>query len=75
MIKFSLRISREEYEAAIIKSEKEKQTTVGTTIVDLETGEAIAAVEDETTLKTMTFTLEISGTYQALMTMNTFIKN
>lgn len=69
-----LRIAKEEYEAAIKIVEKEKQKMIRKTFVDLETGEVVADLQDEVIPNTMTFILEISGTPQALMAMNNFMK-
>lgn len=69
------RIAKEEYEAAMAKLSEERHESIGNTTIDIETGEVINEKEPEIAEpKTMTFVLEVTGTFQALSAMNEFMK-
>lgn len=67
------RIAKEEYDAAMARLAKEQHSQVNDTTIDKETGEVITGPA-ESVQNTMTFVLEVTGTYEALALMNEFMK-
>lgn len=67
------RIAKEEYDAAMATLAKEQHSQVNDITIDKETGEVISEPV-ETVQNTMTFVLEVTGTYEALALMNEFMK-
>ena len=66
-----LRIAKEEYDAAIQKSEEEKQATVQDLVINTETGEIIERPDED---KVLTFTLEIRGLTSKLFLLKEYMK-
>lgn len=69
------RIAKAEYDAAMKKIRQDSQQQVGDHTVDIETGELIPDFEKEPEKPLMTFTLEVTGTFEALSEMNDFMKS
>lgn len=66
-----LRIAKEEYDAAIQKSEEKKQATVHDVVINTETGEIIEPPDED---KVLTFTLEIRGLTSKLFLLKEYMK-
>jgi hypothetical protein len=67
------RIAKEEYDSAMSKLAKEQFSKVNDTTIDMETGEVIK-VQEQFEPEILTFVLEVTGTYEALASMNEFMK-
>lgn len=66
-----LRIAKEEYDAAIQKSEEEKQATVHDVVINTETGEVIKSPNED---EVLTFTLKVSAQTSKLFLLKKYMK-